>query len=207
MNYIVCSLHFNTDLQELYFNRHSKANGSFSIRLPINRQYSRDGDNRQIDFEFFSKEWDDIMEQNKYSTREGDNSNSEHKSEWWNRRKGLDDRIKKLLEDMGNLIFGGFKGLWTFPVGESRLEAKQMELLRDEICQILDCCVSRRNKVAFSHGEIIHERVMDIIFELTEHDIKIQDLEDILYFLVDCYQNYGVQMALDEMNIDSVIKL
>ena len=70
-----------------------------------------------------------------------------------------------------NLIFGGFKGIWTYPASESRLQAKHMERLREEIGQILDCCVSRRNKVVFSHSEIIHERVMDIIFEITEHDI------------------------------------
>ena len=201
----MCSLQFNSDLQEIYLNRHSKQCGSFTLRLPTNRQYSRDGDKPSLDFQSFFSEWNDIMEQNRSTTTNDISTNSEGKAEWWDRRKKLDDRIKALLENMEKLIFGGFKGVLTFPAKECRLEQKKMYQLREEIGKILDCCVSRSNKIVYSTSDIIHPKIVEIILELTENEITNEDLEDVLYFLVDCYQNYGVQMALDEMNIDSVI--
>lgn len=204
LNYIVCTLHFNADLSEIYINRHSKEEGSFTVRLPTNRQYSRDGDKPPVDFQSFVDEWNDIMEMNRRSTSNSNPLVSEGKSEWWSTRKALDERIKSLLETMEKLIFGGFRGILTFPANQSRLSSKHVNQLQDEIGKILDCCVSRNNKISFTYSDIIHPKIIDIIFELVEFEIRNDDLEDVLYFLADCYTNYGIQMALDEMNIDSV---
>lgn len=141
------------------------------------------------------------MELNRRTTN---SSSTEGKSEWWNKRRALDERIKSLLETMENLIFGGFKGILTFPANKSKLNSTGMHQLQEEVGKILDSCVSKSNKISFNVCEIIHPKIMDIIFELTEYEIRNENLEDVLYFLVDCYQNYGVQMAIDEMNIDSV---
>lgn len=203
-NFIIFSLHFNTDLEEIYINRHSNQCNSFSMRLPINRKYSRDGDSATVTFQTFIDEWNDIMELNKSSTNSLKSNDREEKSEWWKNRKALDERIKSLLDRMETLIFGGFKGILTFPANESRLDLKSMTLLRIEIGKILECCVSRTNKCKYKPCDILHPLIIDIIFELSEYEIRNDDLEDVLYFLIDCYQNYGVQMALDEMNIDSV---
>lgn len=171
------------------------------MRLPTNRQYSRDGDNSPVDFRSFFDEWSKIMELNSRTTN---STSGEGKAEWWDKRRLLDVRIKSLLDTMEKMIFGGFKGILTFPANESRLNSKRIYELQEEIGKILACFVSRNNKVAFKACDIIHPKIIDIIFELVEHEIKNEDLEDVLYFFVDCYQNYGIQMAIDEMNIDSV---
>jgi separase len=204
-NYIICSLHFNSALQEIYVNRHSGQDNSFSIRLPTNRKYSRDGDRTSVDFQTFFDEWSEIMELNRSSTSSLKSDDPEEKTEWWKNRKALDERIKSLLETMERFIFGGFKGIFTFPANESRLDSRKMTQLQIEIGKILDCCVSRSNKVHYKATDILHTSIIDIIFELNECEMKNDDLEDIFYFLIECYQNYGVQMVLDEMNIDSVL--
>ena len=203
-NYIICSLRLSLDLQELYVNRHSKNCGSFSLRLPINRISSRDGETCHKSFQTIFDEWNDIMEQNRRSTNNGTDITSDGRSDWWNRRKKLDSRIKEMLDMIEKTIFGGFKGIFTFPVAMCRIDNKEMDRFRVEIGKILHSCISRKNKTEFSIDELINTHILDLILELTENEIRHDDLEDILYFLVDCYQNYGIQMTLDEMNIDSV---
>ncbi|CAI2170099.1 16975_t:CDS:10 [Funneliformis geosporum] len=198
-NWTVCSVSVDIETNEMYICRYQLKMTPLLIRLPLKRQSSRDGENDIFSYKEAIREFNDILDLCNQIM-----SNPSTSKEWWKTRKELDVRLKNLLYNIENLWLGGFKGIL---MADKHQSSKRILKFKEKIDSLLFKCESgkssrKRSKV----------KKLDIEIELCKSFLRLgsgaqdQDIEDILYFLVDAYNKYNdQQVGYDEIDLDQLI--
>lgn len=201
-NWTVCSLSLDTLNGDLYVAQLRANEPPFAVKLPLGRTKQRPGNNSSygsIQYIDAVTELKDIIQGSDETITNSANCNQAGQIEaWWNTRKSLDARLKKLLDDMENQWLSGFKGLLTGRCREYKEELVKFQKAMNEITfKTVNGITATKLKVDLSLA------FCRTVVRLGRHPTN-RDLEDIVYFVMSCYEAQNIQIDYTKMDFKKV---
>jgi separase len=208
----VISLSLSDSGHDLCITKFQAGHGPFVLRLPLERNNSRDADSEVFNFEHGREELLDIIKlANETSHSAKDLTTKASKNAWWDKRAELDGRLKDLLAMIESTWFGGFKGIFSQHERRPDLLARFQKSFQ----QILDRSLPSRSRTqrgksaAKTPSITLDPRILDMFIGLgnpEEPDCEFDEaLNDLLYFVVDILQFHGERNAYDEIDFDAMV--
>ncbi|KAJ5929368.1 hypothetical protein N7454_007216 [Penicillium verhagenii] len=206
-NWNVLSLSLSADGTEFVVSRLQKDRSPFLLRLPLRRGNVDDDEEEQFTFEDGKEEMQEVIKlANESAHAAKAQIDKKMKKEWWKTRESLDRRLESLLQNIENLWFGGFRGVF------SPLARDTTALIRfaDAFQGILDKHLPSRQKgtKASSPRLTLHQNVLEMFIglrDLEQSEEPEDTLMDLLYFVVDILQFQGERNAYDEIDFDMMV--
>ncbi|KAL6796969.1 peptidase family C50 domain-containing protein [Trichoderma sp. SZMC 28012] len=208
----VISISLSDNRHDLCITKFQAGQGSFILRLPLERANSRDADSEVFNFAQGREELLELIKlANESSHSARDFTAKGERGAWWAERQALDSRLKKLLVTIETTWLGGFKGMFS----QHRKNAELLARFQRDFHQMLDRMLPSRNKARGKKTTIRTEtvtldpRILDLFIGLgdpTEPDVDFDEaLNDLLYFVVDILQFHGERNAYDEIDFDGMV--
>ncbi|KAJ5908037.1 Peptidase C50 separase [Penicillium taxi] len=206
-NWNVLSLSLSADRTEFVVSRLQKNRSPFLLRLPLRRGNSDDDEEEQFTFEDGKEEMQEVIKLANQSAHAAKAQiDKQMKKEWWKNRESLDLRMESLLQNIENLWFGGFRGVFS-PLSR---DSTALARFATSFQGILDKHLPSRQKGgrASSPRLTLHQNVVELFIGL--RDLEQQEepediLMDLLYFVVDILQFQGERNAYDEIDFDMMV--
>ncbi|KAL4787855.1 hypothetical protein BJX76DRAFT_317828 [Aspergillus varians] len=205
-NWNVLSLSLSADQTEFVVSRLHQGQSPFLLRLPLRRGNSED-EEEQFTFEDGRDEMKELIRLANESAHAAKLQIDRHaKKEWWKNREALDRRMENLLQNIENVWFGGFRGIFS-PIPH---DTKSLARFAISFENILDRHLPSRQKGSRSEGPklTLHSNVLELFIgvkDLDEQEDPEDALTDLLYFVVDILQFQGERNAYDEVDFDMMV--
>lgn len=203
-NWNVLSLSLSADRTEFVVSRLRHGHSPFLLRLPLKRGNS-DDEEEQFTFEDGRNELKDIIELANESAHTAKfHVDKKAKKEWWRNREDLDQRLGSLLQNIENIWFGGFRGVFS-PLS---VEATLLARFASAFETVLDNHLPSRRGRSSGPRLTLHQNVLELfvgIQGLEEQEDPEDTLMDLLYFVVDILQFQGERNAYDEIDFDLMV--
>ncbi|KAF4182545.1 hypothetical protein CNMCM7927_000014 [Aspergillus lentulus] len=205
-NWNVLSLSLSADCSEFIISRLRKDQSPFLLRLPLKRGNGED-DEDQFTFEDGRGEMQEIIKLANESAHAAKLQKDRHsKKEWWRNREALDQRLQNLLQNIENVWFGGFRGIFS-PMAH---EEAALSRFATSFQNILDKHLPSRQKGGRSAAPrlSLHRNVLELfvgVNDLEGQEDPEETLMDLLYFVVDILQFQGERNAYDEIDFDMMV--
>ncbi|KAJ4488281.1 cysteine peptidase C50 [Lentinula aciculospora] len=138
------------------------------------------------------------------------------RSKWWKKRGGLDTRLCELLENIEFCWLGAFKTILSVNPQLSPQAINNLRIQFDRVFQRGLRLQDRKTKErALGHKKMPSESctpnrvtlddALIECFSTLPPDCRDEELEDLVYFILDLYQFHGVPVAIAEIDIDQVV--
>ncbi|KAJ3827682.1 cysteine peptidase C50 [Lentinula raphanica] len=138
------------------------------------------------------------------------------RSKWWKDRGALDNRLRELLENIEFCWLGAFKTILSANPHLSPQAISNLRIQFDRVFQrglrLQDKKTKERalghKKVpseSFSPNRVTLDNALIECFSTLPPDCRDEELEDLVYFILDLYQFHGVPVAIAEIDIDQVV--
>ncbi|RAL12784.1 separin [Aspergillus homomorphus CBS 101889] len=205
-NWNVLSLSLSADCTEFVVSRLHKGRSPFLLRLPLKRG-SEDDEEDQFTFDDGKEEMKELIKLTNESAHAARHQNDrQSKKEWWKNREALDRRMENLLQNIENVWFGGFRGIFS-PMPH---EAESLERFAALFQNVLDKHLPSRQKGRRAEGPhlTLHPNVLELFLgvkDLESQEDPEETLMDLLYFVVDILQFQGERNAYDEIDFDMMV--
>ncbi|RDW61839.1 C50 family peptidase [Aspergillus mulundensis] len=205
-NWNVLSLSLSADQTEFVVSRLHQGRSPFLLRLPLRRGNSED-EEEQFTFEDGRDEMKELIRLANESAHAAKlQVDRQMKKEWWKNREALDRRMENLLQNIENVWFGGFRGIFS-PIPHG---AKSLARFASSFENILDKHLPSRQKGRRAEGPklTLHPNVLELfvgVKDLDEQEDPEDALMDLLYFVVDILQFQGERNAYDEVDFDMMV--
>ncbi|KAJ5134331.1 hypothetical protein N7448_000646 [Penicillium atrosanguineum] len=206
-NWNVLSLSLSADQTEFVVSRLQKNRSPFLLRLPLRRGTSEDDEEEQFTFEDGKDEMQELIKLANQSAHAAKaQTDKQSKKEWWKNREALDQQMESLLQNIENVWFGGFRGVFSPLSRDSSALAKFSSAFQS----ILDKHLPSRQKggKASSPRLTLHQNVVELFIglrDLEQQEEPEDTLMDLLYFVVDILQFQGERNAYDEIDFDMMV--
>ncbi|KAJ5518708.1 Peptidase C50 separase [Penicillium expansum] len=203
----VLSLSLSADRTEFVVSRLQKDRSPFLLRLPLHRGNSEDDDEEQFTFEDGKEEMQELIKlANESAHAAKAQTDKLSKKEWWKTREALDRRMESVLQNIENIWFGGFRGVFS-PLSR---ETTALARFASTFQSILDKHLPSRQKGGKAAGPrlTLHQNVVDLFIglrDLEDQEEPEDTLMDLLYFVVDILQFQGERNAYDEIDFDMMV--
>ncbi|KAJ6000051.1 Peptidase C50 separase [Penicillium waksmanii] len=211
-NWNVLSLSLSADQTEFVVSRLQKNRSPFLLRLPL-RRGSEDDEEEQFTFEDGKEEMAELIRLANESAHAAKlQTDKSMKKEWWKNRETLDRRMESLLQNVENIWFGGFRGIFS-PLPR---DSTALSRFAGAFQALLDKHLPSRQKggkAASASGSAsprltLHQNVLELFIglrDLEEQEEPEDTLMDLLYFVVDILQFQGERNAYDEIDFDMMV--
>jgi separase len=209
-NWNVLSLSLSADQTEFVVSRLQKNRSPFLLRLPL-RRGSEDDEEEQFTFEDGKEEMAELIRLANESAHAAKlQTDKAMKKEWWKNRETLDRRMESLLQNVENIWFGGFRGIFSPLPRDSTALSRFAEAFQ----ALLDKHLPSRQKggkaasASASPRLTLHQNVLELFIglrDLEDQDEPEDTLMDLLYFVVDILQFQGERNAYDEIDFDMMV--
>ncbi|KAJ5317341.1 hypothetical protein N7508_001849 [Penicillium antarcticum] len=203
----VLSLSLSADQTEFVVSRLQRDRSPFLLRLPLHRGNSEDDEEEQFTFEDGKQEMQELIKlANKSAHAAKAQTDKASKKEWWKTREALDSRMESVLQNIENIWFGGFRGVFS-PLSR---ETTALVRFASTFQGILDKHLPSRQKGGKAAGPrlTLHQNVVDLFIglrDLEQQEEPEDTLMDLLYFVVDILQFQGERNAYDEIDFDMMV--
>ncbi|KAF5376561.1 hypothetical protein D9757_008275 [Collybiopsis confluens] len=139
------------------------------------------------------------------------------RAKWWGERKALDTRLRELLENIEYCWLGAFKTILSKNPHLSPEAINSLRIQLDRVFQRGLRLQDRKTKErALGHKKAPSESLnapnrvtlddaLVECFSTLASDCRDEELEDLVYFVLDLYQIHGVPVAIAEVDIDQVV--
>ncbi|KAK0748788.1 peptidase family C50-domain-containing protein [Apiosordaria backusii] len=209
----VISIALSEGNQDLCITKLQAGQNPFVIRLPLERATSRDADSDVFNFQQGRSELLDIIRQINETCHSAKDMNVKGaKTEWWNAREALDERLKELLENIEQIWLGGFRGIFSQHCRRADLLArfqKSFLAMMDKHLPSRRQVRGKKTKAATTPKVQLDLNILELFIGLgdaTKPGTDFDDeLTDLLYFVVDILQFHGERNAYDEIDFDSMV--
>ena len=206
-NWNVLSLSLSADSTEFVVSRLHKGSTPFLLRLPLRRGNS-DDDEEQFTFEDGREEMQELIKLANQSAHAAKAQvDKQMKKQWWKNREALDRRMENLLQNIENVWFGGFRGIFS----PAPREDTAFSRFAGAFHHVLDKHLPSRQKGGRSTSGpklTLHRNVVELftgIKDLEAQEDPEETLMDLLYFVVDILQFQGERNAYDEIDFDMMV--
>ncbi|KAI0344016.1 hypothetical protein BDW22DRAFT_1114942 [Trametopsis cervina] len=200
-NWTVISISVTEDKDTMLVTRQSSARSPLILYLPLKER--RDGDDEEyLTFENALAELREIIQLSDNGTREaaGVRNNREARATWWAGRMALDKRMKQLLDNIEFCWLGAFKTILSQP---RSITQAALEDLRTRLEKVFARNFALRDKKQMSQVRL--DDVLLECFACLPSKSRDEELEDLVYFILDFYQFHGIPVAIAEIDIDQVV--
>ena len=207
-NWNVLSLSLSADQTEFVVSRLQKNRSPFLLRLPL-RRGSEDDEEEQFTFEDGKEEMQERIKLVNESAHAAKlQTDKQVKKEWWKNREALDRRMESLLQNVENVWFGGFRGVFS-PLPR---DSTALSRFASSFSGILEKHLPSRQKgnkaTSASPRLTLHQNVLELFVglrDLEQQEEPEDTLMDLLYFVVDILQFQGERNAYDEIDFDMMV--
>lgn len=202
-NWTVCSLSLDIVNGDLYMVQLRSKEPPFAVKIPLDRTQHRPG-NSNNDYDILQyadavAELKDIIQGSDETITNSANCHQTSQIEaWWNTRKNLDARLKKLMENIENRWLSGFKGLLTGRYREYKEELiKFQKAMNDITFKAINNATATKVRVELSLA------FCRTVVRLGRHSTH-RDLEDVAYFALSCYEVQNIQVNYTKIDFEKV---
>ncbi|KAJ7510027.1 cysteine peptidase C50 [Mycena galericulata] len=178
-----------------------------------------DEEDEHLTFEDALREFTDIVKLSDEGTRGAVHikDDAQARARWWKERTALDTRMRELLENIEFCWLGAFK---TILSPRANLTAAAISDLRVQFDKVFHRGLRFQDKKlkakpAGSHKRLPSESQIpskvaldDVLlecFSTLSPKCRDEELEDLVFFILDLYQFHGVPVAIAEVDIDQVV--
>ncbi|KAE8415973.1 peptidase family C50-domain-containing protein [Aspergillus pseudocaelatus] len=206
-NWNVLSLSLSADRSEFIVSRLHQGRSPFLLRLPLKRGNSEEEEDEQFTFDDGREEMQELIKlANESSHAAKAQTDRQMKKDWWKNRETLDRRMETLLQNIENVWFGGFRGIFS-PVPH---DTTSLARFASSFQSILDKHLPSRQKGGRAEGPrlTLHPNVLELfigVADLDDQEDPEETLMDLLYFVVDILQFQGERNAYDEIDFDMMV--
>ncbi|KAE8147730.1 peptidase family C50-domain-containing protein [Aspergillus avenaceus] len=206
-NWNVLSLSLSADRSEFIISRLHQGRSPFLLRLPLKRGNTEDEEEEQFTFEDGREEMQELIKlANESAHAAKAQTDRQSKKDWWRNREELDRRMENLLQNVENVWFGGFRGIFS-PLPHDKTSLGRFASMFQNI---LDKHLPSRQKGGRVEGPrlTLHPNVLELfvgIEDLEDQEDPEETLMDLLYFVVDILQFQGERNAYDEIDFDMMV--
>lgn len=182
----------------------------FHLKIPFKRASVVECDEAAFGFTEAKQELMEIVQLANQSSQDGGNIVSKSdKSAWWNLRRGLDDRLGNLLQNVETIWLGGFRGIFNTSIAATDSLAKFERSLHLSLGKYLPS--RQRSGISTIDPHMsLDTQIVQFFVALgapsDDNDID-EALLDLMYFVADTLQFKGERNAYDEIDFDSVSHL
>lgn len=200
-NWAVIGITVTDDRNTMLVSRHQNGHEPIVFCIPLDRQGKREGDDESELFTFDAgvAEFNAIIEGSNTSIKDiAKCKTPEDNRAWWKNRVQLDTRLGELLATIEFCWLGAFK-----TVLNPRLEydPKALQTFRERLDRIFEAALSssgsRSTKVKLNDTLLA-------CFATLSSTSKDEEIEDLVYFVLDVYQFHGIAVALAELDFDQI---
>ncbi|KAI0064205.1 hypothetical protein BV25DRAFT_1914431 [Artomyces pyxidatus] len=200
-NWTIVHICVMEDKSSMLISRQRAKHAPLILCLPLKGRRESEGD-EHLSFEDALTELHDIIRLSDDGTKQAANVKKHDqaaRAAWWADRMALDKRMQELLESIEFCWLGAFKTVLSQP---ATLPVDAISDLRIRLDRIF-----KRSLVSQDKKQNTRIRLDDGLLEcLSTLSPKCRDeeLEDLVYFILDLYQFHGVQVAIAEVDVDHV---
>ncbi|WVF72384.1 hypothetical protein IAT40_007199 [Kwoniella sp. CBS 6097] len=225
----VISINVTDDHNTMFISRHQRDCDPIVFCLPLDRQGKREGEDEEDLWTLDAglAEFEEIINRSNTGSRNVKNVISrEDKIAWWEERWACDKKMKELCESMEFVWLGAFKTIFS-----PRIPSFQpiIDDFRHRVEKIFASALSsasggggplgiaqprltskiggrptKTNRASLSASEVHLEDSLLQCFARLSSKAKDEEIEDLVYFILDVYQFHGVPVALSELDIDQI---
>ncbi|KAK5048356.1 hypothetical protein LTR84_006026 [Exophiala bonariae] len=204
----VVSIGLTEDRTELLVARMSRQRSPFVLRIPLTRPDPSEMDHEELDFDSAKAELGDIVVQANTSAHDsrGSSADKATRKAWFAERQSLDGRLASLLDNIENVWFGGFRGLFS----TTGTDDKALAVFGQSLSNTLNRHLPSRQKSSKAGKSVkvqLHSHVLELFLTLghpRESDLE-DSVVDLIYFVVDVLQFNGENNAYDEIDFDAML--
>ncbi|GES64120.1 separin [Aspergillus terreus] len=206
-NWNVLSLSLSADRNEFIISRLHRDRSPFLLRLPLRRGSAEDEEEDQFTFEDGRGEMQELIKlANESAHAAKAQTDRQSKKNWWKNREALDHQMETLLQNIENVWFGGFRGIFS-PVPH---DTASLARFSKAFHGVLDKHLPSRRKGKKADGPklTLHQNVLELFIgvkDLDNQEDPEDTLMDLLYFVVDILQFQGERNAYDEIDFDMMV--
>ncbi|KAJ7775022.1 cysteine peptidase C50 [Mycena metata] len=218
-NWTVVHLSVTEDKSTLFVTRqHGGDSKSTPLVFCVPLKGRRDDDeDEHLTFEDALREFKEIVRLSDEGTRGAINvKDPEARARWWKERTALDTRMRELLENIEFCWLGAFK---TILSPRANLTAAAISDLRVQFDRVFHRGLRFQDKKAKPKPNGAHKRMPsesqipskvaldDVLlecFSTLSPTCRDEELEDLVFFILDLYQFHGVPVAIAEVDITQV---
>ncbi|KAF9269561.1 hypothetical protein L218DRAFT_1030382 [Marasmius fiardii PR-910] len=190
----------------------------FCIPLKGRREGPGEDESQQLTFGAAIEEFNDIIRLSNETTKTAASTRTSQAARiaWWKERAALDTRLQELLENIEFCWLGAFK---TILNKHSHLSPEGIANLRIQFDGVLQQGLRLQDKKtkekALGHNKAPSESrgpnrvtlddALIECFSTLSPQCRDEELEDLVYFILDLYQFHGVPVETSEIDIDQVV--
>ncbi|KAI0691256.1 peptidase family C50-domain-containing protein [Cerioporus squamosus] len=201
-NWTVVNVSVTEDRHTMFVTRQKAGKKPLIFCLPLKGR--REGqEDEYLTYEDAIKELQDTIRLSHESTRQAVDIKKDDKAArtaWWKTRTDLDTRLRELLADIEFCWLGAFKTIFL-PAHD--LPPEDLAALRSRLDNVFQGSLvfqDKKPKTRIGLDDGLLE-----CFSTLSPSCRDEELEDLVYFILDLYQFHGVPVAISEVDMDQVV--
>ncbi|KAI0747689.1 peptidase family C50-domain-containing protein [Daedaleopsis nitida] len=201
-HWTVVNVSVTEDRHTMFVTRQRAGKKPLIFCLPLKGR--REGqEDEHLTYEDAIRELQEIIRLSDEGTRQAADVKKEDKAArvaWWKARTELDTRLRELLADIEFCWLGAFKTIFT---PSQDLPADDLAALRARLDSVFQgSLVFQDKKPKLRVG--LDEGLLEC-FSTLSPSCRDEELEDLVYFVLDLYQFHGIPVAISEVDMDQVV--
>ncbi|KAH8987879.1 peptidase family C50-domain-containing protein [Lactarius akahatsu] len=201
-NWTVVHIYVTEDQNTMFVCRQRAGQQPLVFSLPLKGRRETE-DDEHLTFEDATAELREIIRLSDEGTKNAINVKGQDRSAraaWWAERMALDKRLKELLDSIEFCWFGAFK---TILSAQESVPEGAMSAFRSRLDRIFEQIIGAQGMKQSTRMHL-DDSLLECFSRLSPK-CKDEELEDLVYFILDLYQFHGVQVAIAEVDVDHVV--
>ncbi|EJD40173.1 hypothetical protein AURDEDRAFT_170753 [Auricularia subglabra TFB-10046 SS5] len=206
-SWTIVSVSLTEDKKSMFVSRQRPKEEPLVFCVPLERHNRRDEDDEddeeRLTYHDAMAELAAIIRESNEATARGQGTQGmpkEARVAWWAARNELDQRLKQLLDNIEYCWLGAFKSVLNDPLA---LAADVIETLRGKFENVFVRNVTTKDQRQISKLSL-NPSLIECFLTL-DPTCRDEELEDLVFFMLDLYQFNGVAIAAHDIDIDQVV--
>ncbi|GJJ15000.1 hypothetical protein Clacol_009271 [Clathrus columnatus] len=200
-NWTVINISLTDDKNTILISRQCPTTQPLIFCVPIDRQGRKENENEHFTFEDGSLKLKEILGQSDQIAKTAKDVASDDRNSkvaWWAKRTALDKQLREFLENIEFCWLGGFK---TVLHERRQISIDELNAIGDRMVKVFQrVLVSEKKRIA----RLKFNPTLVECFLTLPSQCRQEELEDIIYFILDLYQFHGIHIPLSEIDIDEL---
>jgi len=216
-NWTVVSISISEDRRTIFVSRQRPRRQPLLFSIPLEGR--REGEEEAITFQGALDEFEEIIRLSDETTRSAEHvtkTDRRQRCNWWAERTKLDTRLRELLENIEFCWLGAFKvpsrvfdRLDLYLTYHQTILSPAADIPKEVLSNFRARLegVFQRASVSMDKKQLNAVQLDDSLLECfisLSPKCRSEELEDLVYFVLDLYQFSGVSIAIAEVDVDQV---
>ncbi|EGO04017.1 hypothetical protein SERLA73DRAFT_84238 [Serpula lacrymans var. lacrymans S7.3] len=200
-NWTVVNITITEDKNTMFVCRQRARSDPLIFCVPLKGRRETD-DDEHLTFDDALNELKEIIRLSDQGTRQAAHvkkDDQKARTAWWADRSALDKRMQELLENIEYCWLGAFKTILSEPTKIPRDIISDFRAHLDRVFKRSLPAQDRKQKSKVTLDDNLLE-----CFSTLSPKCRDEELEDLVYFILDLYQFHGIPIAISEVDVDQV---